>query len=337
MNNKLLNTTSIMKYFLLGCGTITALIVIVIGICMINSGSNKMEITTYHPFRSVKAKEQYLKVYDLKAKKWPIASESRIVKTSYGDTFVRISGSTGAPPLVLLHGINGNSLQWIPNIEGFSAKFRVYAVDNIYDYGRSVYSRDIKTPDDYVNWLNELFDALGLGSRINLVGLSYGGWLTTQYALRFPDRLDKIVLLAPVCTVLPLSYKWIGRAVLCAVPHRYFTKSFLFWLLADLAKNEAGRNVIEEHVDESYLALRSFKAKRMVNPTVLSDKELQAIKIPTLFVVGENEKLYSAHKAIKRLNEVVPRIKTEIIPKAGHDLTIVQTKLVNEKVLEFLK
>lgn len=304
---------------------------------MIFPGSDKMEITTYHPFRSVKTKEQYLKVYDLKAKKWPVASESGIVKTSCGETFVRISGSTSSQPLVLLHGINGNSLQWMPNIEGFSAEFRVYAVDTLYDYGRSVYTRDIKTPDDYVNWLNELFDALGLGNRINLMGLSYGGWLTTQYALRVPHRLDKIVLLAPVCTVLPLSYRWISRAVLCAVPHRYFTKSFLFWLLEDLAKSEAGRNIIEEHVDESYLALRSFKAKRMVNPTVLSDKELQAIKVPTLFVIGENEKIYSAQKAIKRLNEVVPRIKTEIIPNAGHDLTIVQTKLVNEKVLVFMR
>lgn len=291
----------------------------------------------YHPFRSAEARERYLKMYDAKARKWPIASsETRMVETSYGRTLVRISGPAGAPALVLLHGIGGNSLQWMPNIKALSENYRTYAVDNIYDNGRSVYTRAITTPDDFVKWLDELFNSLGLGNRINLMGLSYGGWLTTQYALRHPERLEKIVLLAPVCTVLPLSYKWIGRAVLCAIPQRYFTKSFLYWLLDDLAETDAGRSFIEEHVDESYLATRSFKPRRMVKPTILSDAELQGLEVPALFLVGENEKIYPARKAIERLNTVAPRIKTELIPKAGHDLTIVQADLVNGKVLSFL-
>lgn len=304
---------------------------------MISSGSETMKMTPYHPFRSAKAKEQYLKVYDLKAGNWPVPSESRLVSTSFGETFVRISGPAEAPPLVLLHGINGNSLQWITNVEALSARYRVFAVDNIYDCGRSVYTRAVKTPDDYVVWLDELFDALQLRNGINLMGLSYGGWLTTQYALRHPGRLEKIVLLAPVCTVLPLSYKWISRAVLCAVPHRYFTRSFVYWLLEDTAKKgEAGRKVLDEEAEFAFLAYRSFKHRPMVNPTVLSDEELQALKVPTLFLIGENEKIYSARKAIERLNRVAPRIRSEVIPKAGHDLTVVQAKLVNGKVLEFL-
>lgn len=46
---------------------------------------------------------------------------------------------------------------------------------------------------------------------------------------------------------------------------------------------------------------------------------------------------YSAQEAIGRLNSVAPQIKTELIPDAGHDLTMVQAELVNEKVIEFLK
>jgi pimeloyl-ACP methyl ester carboxylesterase len=75
----------------------------------------------------------------------------------------------------------------------------------------------------------------------------------------------------------------------------------------------------------------------LVNPTVLNDDELQRIKMPTLFLVGEHEKIYSAQKAIQRLHKVAPQIKAEVIPNAGHDLTIVQTEMVNTKVLEFLK
>ena len=295
-------------------------------------------MTAYHPFRSANAKEQYLKLYDRRAEKWPVVSETRFVDTSYGKTFVRISGPSGAPPLVLLHGVGGNSLQWMPNIVALSENYRTYAVDNIYDNGRSIYTRKIEIPGDFVSWLDDLFTALKLGDNINIMGLSYGGWITTQYALRIPERLNKIVLLAPVCTVLPLSYKWILRAVLCAVPHRFFTKSFIYWLLENLVqRGEAGRALIEEYVDESYLSIRSFKSRRMVNPTVLTDEELRSMNVPTLYLVGENEKIYSASKAIERLNEIAPQIKTEVIPNAGHDLTIVQAEMVNTKVLEFLK
>ena len=112
----------------------------------------------------------------------------------------------------------------------------------------------------------------------------------------------------------------------------------MYWLLEDLGqKGKASRTLIEEYVDESYLALRSFKTKRMVNPTVLTDEELRSINEPTLYLVGENEKIYSASKAIQRLYKVAPHINAEVIPNAGHDLTIVQAEMVNTKVLEFLK
>ena len=294
-------------------------------------------MTPYHPFRSATAKEQYLKLYDIRVQKWPVDSQTRLVDSSYGQTFVRMSGPSGAPPLVLLHGAGGDSLQWIPNIEALSRSYRVYAVDNIYDYGRSIYRQSIKNPDDYVNWLDELFSVLELGNNIKLMGLSYGGWLTSQYALRFPDRLDKIVLLAPAGTVLPIRLAWIMRAVLCFVPHRYFTKSFLFWLLEDLAqKDEASRIMLEEEVDAVFVRMRCYKPIRLVNPTVLADVELHSIKVPTLYIVGENEKICSAQKAIQRLHRVAPHIKTEVIRDAGHDVTFVQEDLVNTKVLEFL-
>ncbi len=294
-------------------------------------------ITAYHPFRSKAAKEAYLALYDIRVKKWPVASQTRWVDTSCGQTFVRMSGPVGAPPLVLLHGAGGDSLQWIPNIEALSMSYRVYAIDNIYDYGLSIYNQPIKTPDDYVSWLGQLFSGLGLENHINLMGLSYGAWLTSQYALHFPDRLDKIVLLAPAGMVMPIRFEWIIRAVLCFVPHRYFTKSFLFWLLEDLAqKDEASRTMLEEEVDAVFVRMRCYKPIRLIRPTVLEDAELKRIKVPALYLVGEHEKIYSACKAIQRLHKVAPQIITELIPNAGHDVSFVQAKLVNKKVLEFL-
>jgi len=128
-----------------------------------------------------------------------------LVETSFGQTYVRISGPSEAPPLVLLPGANTTSLLWMANIESLSKFYRTYTVDNIYDFGKSVYTKKFKVPEDFVLWLDEVFDSLGLGSHIHLGGYSYGGWITSQYALRFPYRLDKIILMAPAGTIVQLG------------------------------------------------------------------------------------------------------------------------------------
>ena len=297
-----------------------------------------MEITPYHPFKSEKAKERYLTFYDTEAEKWPVDSETRMVDTSYGQTFLRTSGSVDAQPLVLLPGFGSNSLMWIPNIEALSESYRTYALDNIYDFGRSVYTLPITSPDDFVKWLDELFNALEIGDNINLMGLSFGGWLTSLYALRFPNRLNKMVLLAPAATVLPVRLSFYIYAVLTILPLRYFSKRMFYWLFEDCAKkDELSRMLLKVGIDHLFIASRCFKTRRPTNPTVLEDQELQSIKVPTLYLVGENEKIYSAQKAVKHLNQVAPHIKTETIPNAGHDLTIVQADMVNRKVLDFLQ
>ena len=102
-------------------------------------------------------------------------------------------------------------------------------------------------------------------------------------------------------------------------------------------RDEAGRAEFEEMVELAVLSLRSFKFKSLVNPTVLTDEELQRLQMPVLYVVGEHERIYSPQEALERLHTVAPHIKTELIPGAGHDLTILQADLVNRKILEFLK
>jgi pimeloyl-ACP methyl ester carboxylesterase len=330
----------IAKFFLIGCGTITALVAAVVIWLGVQAFSNPddVELTPHHPFRSAEAKERYLRHYGSREKNWPVVSESRMVDTSFGKTFVRISGPVDAPPLVLLPGANATSLLWAPNIEAFSRQFRTYAVDNIYDFGRSAYTRHVKTPDDFVNWLNDLFRVLDLEDDINLMGLSYGGWITSQYALRHPERLEKVVLLAPAATVLPFQPEFLMRGILCLLPHRYFVRSMMYWVLEDAAKkNEAGRLFVEEATENMFVGQRCFKPIRLVNPTVLTDEELQSIQVPTLFLVGENEKIYSAREAVARLKTVAPQINVELIPNAGHDMTLAQADLVNSKILEFLE
>ncbi len=297
-----------------------------------------MDMPTYHPFRSAVARERFLALYDAQAGEWPVASEARMVHTFYGQTYVRLSGPAAAPPLVLLHDTIGNSLRWMPNIAALSAVYRTYAVDNIYDHGRSVYTRILTGPADFVSWLDGLFTALSLGNDISLMGLAYGGWLACHYALRFPHRLRRLVVLAPAATVLPPSLAWKVRAALGDLPCRPLARGFMAWSLADLARSgDAGRTTVMAWADEGLLARRCFEPRSAVPPAVLADEELRRIGVPALCLVGEHEKSYSGPAAIARLNAVAPQIATQLVPNAGHDLAVVQADLVNRLVLEFLQ
>jgi pimeloyl-ACP methyl ester carboxylesterase len=295
-----------------------------------------MGTPSHHPFRSEQTKAEYLTLYDERAKRWPADFELNYVDTAFGRTFVRISGPGDAPPLVLLPGASCNSLAWIPNIGGLSRSHRVYAVDSVFDFGRSVRTRPVRNGDEYAGWLDGFFDGLGLQRGINLMGMSLGGWGAAEYALRRPKRLCRLILLAPAALVLPLRMEFLLRLPLCSL-HQRFTRDLMLWLLEDcFRKDDTTRAFIAAGIEDMVTAARCFRLDALPLPRVWPDEEWRRLRVPAMYLVGENEKIYSPSDAVRRLNAIVPSIRTEIIPGAGHDLPLVQAEMVNRKVLEFL-
>lgn len=294
-----------------------------------------MTLNPDHPFRSAAAREEYLALYDRRAARWPVPSETRTAETSYGQTFVRISGPAGAPPLVLLPGMTSSGLMWETLIEPLSERYRTYAVDNVYDVGRSVWSREMRGAADYTRWLDELLTALALGDDVNLMGMSYGAWITAHMALAHPERLRRSVWLAPPGIVARVRWRWVLRALLAGL-HPWLHRNFTYWMFADAVKTAAGRRMAHELIDDTAVAMRCFTRRRVVMPAVMSDEQLGRIRVPSLYLVGEHETIYSARRALARLNAVAPQIQGEILPDAGHDLPIVQAELLTQRVLAFL-
>jgi pimeloyl-ACP methyl ester carboxylesterase len=255
-----------------------------------------------------------------------------MVPGSFGETFVRISGPCGAPPLILLPGLNTTSLFWAPNIAALSAGYRTCALERIGDVGRSRCTRPIASAAELMRWLDETFTALDPGRRINLLGLSYGGWLAAQYALAFPNRVQKLVLVAPG-GALPTNLRFYLRAIPVLTRRPFWIRSFVQWMLQDVVRRDPAR--AELSVQWATVTYRYFKPRRMIGGTALSDGDL-AVRPPTLFLVGEHEKIYSAAKAVERLHRVAPQIRTQIVPEAGHDLTIAQPETIHRAVLDFL-
>ena len=184
-------------------------------------------------------------------------------------------------------------------------------------------------------WLDELIPALETRGRVSLVGMSYGGALAAQYALHSPERLEKVILLAPGATILrPPAEFWV-RLIALGIAREKGLRAFFRWIFADMARTDP--QWIDSTIEQLSLNMRSVQRHKLPIPPVLTDTEWGSLRIPALFLAGEHEVIYSAEKAVRRLKRVAPQVTAEIIPDAGHDLTFAQTAMVNERVLQFLK
>ncbi len=272
-------------------------------------------------FRSERAKAEYLAWYDEVAAQWPVPSETITVPTAFGSTFVRISGPKTARPLFLLPGGRSSSLMWILNIAALSASLRVYTPDNIMDQGRSIPTNEPRSADDFARWLDELLDALGLESPLDLGGLSFGGWISARYTLARPNRVRRVVLIAPGATVLPIRPIAMIRGLPLLLPFRWGTKQAVYWIHGNIHNEPAEfKAFLERGIDALMVGTRSYKLQtKMVRMDVLSDDELCRLsETPALLLLGENEKLYSAQRAARRIQAVAPRIRVELVAGAGH-------------------
>jgi pimeloyl-ACP methyl ester carboxylesterase len=279
-------------------------------------------------FSTAEGREQYLTAYEAMFSLWQTPHDAVEVKTSYGTTHINASGPDDGYPLVLLHAAGLSSTVWFANIAELSAHHRVYAVDVIGDAGKSVADRLMQKRSDYAQWLKEVFDGLNI-ERGNLLGHSYGGWLTLNMALTYPDRLRKIVLLAPAASFRPLSF--ITKLIL------YLGEFKIHPPARSMLKAAAAKGtVLEETFIHLMEEVTRYCRSAIMYPTVFTDEELKQIDLPTLLLIGTAEKIYSPGKAIERAQRWMPHLRAKIIPNAGHLLIMDRPDIINARILKFL-
>jgi len=116
--------------------------------------------------------------------------ESRWVKAGEVNTHYVVTGK--GSPLILLHGGANDWSDWKSNIGPLSQYYRVYAPDLV-GYGLSDRPEVDYSMDYFVDFLSNFTQALEL-KRANLAGYSLGGGIALGFALRFPSRVEKLVL-----------------------------------------------------------------------------------------------------------------------------------------------
>ena len=280
-------------------------------------------------FNSSEGHAKYMAAYDAMFSLWKVPYDSIDVKTSYGSTHINASGSGDGDPLVLLHAAGLSSTVWFDSVAELSVRHRVYAVDVIGDAGKSVADQLLEKRIDYARWLKEVFDGLEI-ERCDLLGHSYGGWLTLNMALAHPERLRKIVLLAPAASFRSLGF--VTKLILYLGEFKIHPPIRPF-LQAGAAKG----TVIEESFIHLIEEVTRYCSPATMYPTVYTDEELKQIDRPALLLIGSEDKIYNPRKAIERAQRWMPDLRAEVIPDAGHLLIMDRPDIINARILKFLR
>lgn len=261
-------------------------------------------------YRSVAARRTVAQRYRESLQRWTIPVRDRTVATREGDTFVLECGPADAPPVVLLHGAGSNSAIWQTDAVRWSATHRLYLVDIIGEPGFSAPSRPGLASDAHALWLDDVLDALELAYAA-LVGVSLGGWLAVDYAIRRPARVERLGLRAPggigrqrygallaASALMPFGERGMRRALQVAL----------------------GPGEIPDPVAD-YLAVvqRSYRPRRDTLP-VFSDDALGSITAPILVVAGERDRLLDTHDTAARVTRLLPQATVDVRAGAGHGL-----------------
>jgi pimeloyl-ACP methyl ester carboxylesterase len=99
------------------------------------------------------------------------------------------------PALLLLHGLGCDHTTWLPVIEQLAKRYTVIAPD-LLGHGQSDKPRADYSVGGYANGMRDLLTVLNI-DKVTVVGHSLGGGVAMQFGYQFPERTERMVLVAP--------------------------------------------------------------------------------------------------------------------------------------------
>lgn len=243
-------------------------------------------------------------------------------------------------PLVILHGLFGQSDNWNTLAKQFSEQgFEVYTVD-LRNHGLSPHSTtwDYRSMSDDIE---ELMENLVLENCI-LLGHSMGGKVAMQFALDREGFLDKLIVVDMAPKYYPPHHQDVIRGlqavdfkkiqnrkeaenVLSQYIEDFGTKQFLlkniFWKDDGVMDWRFNLRVISEQIENMGETIQTYD---------------QPCEVPTLFIRGEKS-LYIEDSDLGAIKDIFPRSYVETIKDAGHWVHAEKPKEFFNAVLDFIK
>ena len=235
----------------------------------------------------------------------------------------------GSGPLVLfLHGIRGNRRNWFAQIEAFSPQYTAAAWD-ARGYGESDDHAGALQFDHFAGDVLRVAEHFG-AAKLHLVGLSMGGRIARNFALRFPERLHSLTLVSTTPGFDALSADEVRRFV---TEHPTRTPESARRLLGSRAPAQA----YEELLD-SLARVREESYRKTLEASVAQDRgaPIENIRVPTLVIAGDEDKVYPPALA-QEVARRIPGAKLVMLEGAGHLSNLEQPERFNAVVLEFLQ
>ena len=255
-------------------------------------------------------------------------------------------------PVLLVHGFTGNKEGWIGQWIPLSKHFRVIRFDNR-NGGCSDRPNIPNTLDMLADDINGLMDYLNI-EKAHIIGWSMGGIIVQKFAIKYPERIGKIIL---INTVMGAPNKQAVEILvnnsLDELEFRSKNKEQAFWTSARLGYHIKFRKEMEANPNKKFYGLWSVQdliENQNANPITQQDiihqsnalypplnfEELKEVKNKTLLIASSHDRL-TTKNALIELGKIIPNSKLEIIERAGHSSPISRAPEINKIIIDFLQ
>jgi pimeloyl-ACP methyl ester carboxylesterase len=217
-------------------------------------------------------------------------------------------------PFIYLHSTLGESFMWFPFYKAWAKQFRVL-VPTHPGFGQSGGFEQLDTIEDMAFHYVELFDALGL-DRVILGGVSLGGWIAAEFAVRWPERVERL-------WIADAPGLWVEDVPLGDLFRVMNERDELRRLLFHDPDSYMAKLVIQEdeNIDKMLSAYQSLTVlarlvwERPYDPKLAA--RLRRVQCPVLLVWGEDDRLVPpAYGEAYRRH--LPQAELKLIPRCGH-------------------
>lgn len=211
-------------------------------------------------------------------------------------------------------------------------------------YGDSTLGSRQSTVDDYCADVLRVADKLG-AKRLVLVGLSYGSWIATSFAMRYPERLAGLVL-SGGCTGMSEAgpdereaFRVSREVPLNAGQTPADFAPAVVRVLAGPDASDATRKGLHDSMAAIPAATYRDALVCFTNP--LERFDFAKLTMPVLMMTGEHDRLAPPQEiraVAGRIWDAAPRpdVRFEVIPGAGHVCNVEKPGIYNRHLVDFL-
>ncbi len=255
----------------------------------------------------------------------------------FGQTLKYIEKGQGET-LILLHGLGSNSERWSKNIDELAKGYNVIALDQI-GFGYSDKPLMPYKGSTLVEFLNEFLVQKNI-EKATLIGNSMGGWVSSLFAVKYPEKLKKLILVDPAF-LLGLSddadideiYAFANPTTVEGMAN--YVKR-IYYQNEDLLKPENLRKSLIKKLswNDGYTVYQIIKS--LAQRKDLLKASLDKITVRTLIIHGEKDAVVPM-ETIRTLEKQISDNVTIYYKNSGHSPMVEESERFNTEVLQFLK